>query len=70
MLERSWFVVFCWGLVVVYRRNRGWMDMEIRGGGSKLGRLEGGKILVVIYCMKEECIINEEKNKKINLKNL
>jgi hypothetical protein len=46
------------------------MDMEIRGGGSKLGRLEGGKILVVIYCMKEECIINEEKNKKINSKNL
>jgi len=35
--------------------------LEEKGGGKKLGRVEGGEIVVRIYCLREEPIFNNDK---------
>lgn len=42
------------------------MDLEGRGNGKELGRLEGGETIIQIYCIKKNIVsIKVEKHKQV-----
>ena len=41
-----------------FMRDRNVLYLDRRGGGEALGRVEGGKILFKLYCMKNKALLN------------
>jgi hypothetical protein len=55
------FYYFSFRVICFLRRDRTGMDLDGRGGGKKLGGVEGKEARIRIYCMKKNLFSIKEK---------